>query len=466
MGTTGRKNKNKKKRTIRERQRDQYVLQLIDSWWGWLVRERISEAYRQSHPDGDYMDLPPEGRWAAFLAMAESDRERATEALRDAKRRGLDPSDDICEDNEISIRVSDGNARKVYHFHPGVYYAPLSVPLDPDTPDHYLVPLELVVPDPDAQFVGTHACPMYAWLNVSFQDALDSLRRAADGEDEEGALVNMGKILQKLKTDMNDWGRPTSELGTLREPQSPSALLREWDESWRIVPLRVESTALSLADMIAAELSRSGYGILLPSSYATDPYDLPDPTYDPRRLNATYVAACLAKDLERVIPGLYVSDALRFVATGQYPEKLAWERELPDGTRETVGGVHPSREAAVVAVGTPAWPGSEAANPRVRSRALDLGRILWDFCLESDGKDERAESVWRDTFALDFAWAFDSRALGRQRHRAFVPYDATPTAPCRQGDVPASSAHRSQSSCERGSQRQRTRGPMETSRRF
>lgn len=32
MGTTGRKNKNKKKRTIRERQRDQYVLQLIDSW--------------------------------------------------------------------------------------------------------------------------------------------------------------------------------------------------------------------------------------------------------------------------------------------------------------------------------------------------------------------------------------------------------------------------------------------------
>lgn len=42
MGTTGRKNKNKKKRTIRERQRDQYVLQLIDSWWGWLVRERIS----------------------------------------------------------------------------------------------------------------------------------------------------------------------------------------------------------------------------------------------------------------------------------------------------------------------------------------------------------------------------------------------------------------------------------------
>lgn len=140
VGTKKRKDKNRKKRTIRERQRDQYVLQLVDSWWGWLVRERISEAYRQSHPDGDYMDLPPEGRWAAFLAMAESDRERATEALRDAKRRGLDPSDDICEDNEISIRVSDDNARKVYHFHPDVYYAPLSVPLDPDTPDHYSCP--------------------------------------------------------------------------------------------------------------------------------------------------------------------------------------------------------------------------------------------------------------------------------------------------------------------------------------
>lgn len=126
-----RKDKNRKKRTIRERQRDQYVLQLVDSWWGWLIRERISEAYRLSRPDGDYMDLPPEERWAAFLAMVESDRERATKALRDAKHRGLDPSDDVREDNEISIRVSDGNARKVYRFHPGVYYEPLSAPPGP-----------------------------------------------------------------------------------------------------------------------------------------------------------------------------------------------------------------------------------------------------------------------------------------------------------------------------------------------
>lgn len=81
--------------------------------------------------------------------------------------------------------------------------------------------------------------PFSSWLNACYQDALDSLRRAADGEDEEGALVSMAAVLQKLKTDMDDWGRRTSEQGTPREPQSPLTLLREWNESWRFVPLRI-----------------------------------------------------------------------------------------------------------------------------------------------------------------------------------------------------------------------------------